>query len=97
MTTVSLRYIVDDVAAAVAFYAGLLGFTEELRPAPGFATVARGDLRLLLSTPGGPGGAAQPCQMAAAPSRAGGTTARRSGSPSAPRPPAGGPAGPSGG
>lgn len=60
MTTVSLRYIVDDVAAAVAFYAGLLGFTEELRPAPGFATVARGDLRLLLSAPGGPGGAAQP-------------------------------------
>lgn len=60
MTTVSLRYIVDDVAAAVAFYAGLLGFTEELRPAPGFAIVARGDLRFLLSAPGGPGGAAQP-------------------------------------
>ncbi len=56
--TVSVRYIVDDVDAAVAFYTGHLGFTVELRPAPGFAMLARGALRLLLSAPGA-GGAGQ--------------------------------------
>jgi catechol 2,3-dioxygenase-like lactoylglutathione lyase family enzyme len=58
--TVSVRYIVDDVDAAIAFYAERLGFGVERRPAPGFAILSRGDLRLLLSTPTGPGGAAQP-------------------------------------
>jgi predicted enzyme related to lactoylglutathione lyase len=60
MTPVNVRYIVDDVDAAIAFYTQRLGFSVELHPAPGFARLARGDLRLLLNTPGGRGGAAQP-------------------------------------
>ena len=60
MATVSVRYIVDDVDAAIAFYNRDLGFHVELHPGPGFAMLSRGDLRLLLSTPAGPGGAAQP-------------------------------------
>ena len=55
----SVRYIVDDVDAAVAFYKGQLGFEVQARPGPGFAIVSRGSLRLLLNTPSGPGGAAQ--------------------------------------
>jgi catechol 2,3-dioxygenase-like lactoylglutathione lyase family enzyme len=58
--TVAVRYIVDDVDAAVGFYVDLLGFDEEARPGPGFAMLSRGPLRLLLNAPGGPGGAAQP-------------------------------------
>jgi catechol 2,3-dioxygenase-like lactoylglutathione lyase family enzyme len=57
---VSVRYIVDDVDAAIAFYSEQLGFTVELHPAPGFAMLSRGELRLLLNTTSGPGGAAQP-------------------------------------
>jgi catechol 2,3-dioxygenase-like lactoylglutathione lyase family enzyme len=60
MATVSVRYIVDDADAAITFYTQLLGFEVELHPAPGFAILARGNLRLLLSTPTGRGGAAQP-------------------------------------
>ena len=60
MAAVSVRYIVDDVDAAIAFYTERLGFTVELHPAPGFAMLARGDLRLLVNASGGPGGAAQP-------------------------------------
>jgi catechol 2,3-dioxygenase-like lactoylglutathione lyase family enzyme len=60
MTQVSVRYVVDDAAAATAFYRDLLGFEVERTPAPGFAMLARGGLRLLLSEPRGPGGAAQP-------------------------------------
>jgi catechol 2,3-dioxygenase-like lactoylglutathione lyase family enzyme len=59
VTTVSVRYIADDVDAAVAFYVERLGFDVETRPAPGFAMLARGDLRLLLNQPGA-GGAGQP-------------------------------------
>jgi len=59
MATVSVRYIVRDVEAALAFYTGLLGFEVAMHPGPGFASVARGDLRLLLSGMGGGGGAAQ--------------------------------------
>jgi catechol 2,3-dioxygenase-like lactoylglutathione lyase family enzyme len=55
-----VRYIVDDVDAAVAFYTDLLGFEEQARPGPGFAMLSRGSLRLLLNAPTGPGGAAQP-------------------------------------
>jgi catechol 2,3-dioxygenase-like lactoylglutathione lyase family enzyme len=59
MATTSFRYIVDDADAAVAFYRDLLGFTEVMRPAPTFAMLERGDLRLLLTVPGGgPGGGA---------------------------------------
>ena len=60
MTTVSVRYIVDDVDAAIAFYTKLLGFSVVLHPAPGFASLARVTLRLMLNTPTGAGGAAQP-------------------------------------
>jgi catechol 2,3-dioxygenase-like lactoylglutathione lyase family enzyme len=57
MATVSVRYIVDDVDAAIAFYCDNLGFTEVMHPAPAFAMLSRGDLRLTLSAPGGgPGG-----------------------------------------
>ena len=57
MATVSVRYIVNDVDAAIAFYCENLGFTEEMHPAPAFAMLSRGDLRLNLSAPGGgPGG-----------------------------------------
>jgi catechol 2,3-dioxygenase-like lactoylglutathione lyase family enzyme len=57
MATVSVRYIVDDVDAAIGFYCGTLGFTEVMHPAPTFAMLSRGDLRLVLSAPGGgPGG-----------------------------------------
>jgi catechol 2,3-dioxygenase-like lactoylglutathione lyase family enzyme len=56
----AVRYIVDDVDAAVAFYSDLLGFAVEAQPGPGFAIVSRGGLRLMLNAPGGPGGAAQP-------------------------------------
>jgi catechol 2,3-dioxygenase-like lactoylglutathione lyase family enzyme len=60
MATVSVRYFVDDVDAATAFYTERLGFDVERRPAPGFAILSRSDLRLLLNTPTGGGGAAQP-------------------------------------
>ncbi len=57
MATVSVRYIVRDVDAAIAFYCQHLGFREEMHPAPAFAMLSRGDLRLVLSAPGGgPGG-----------------------------------------
>jgi catechol 2,3-dioxygenase-like lactoylglutathione lyase family enzyme len=57
MATVSVRYIVDDVDAAIAFYRDNLGFTEVMHPAPAFAMLSLGDLRLVLSAPGGgPGG-----------------------------------------
>jgi len=57
MARVSVRYIVDDVDAAIEFYCGELGFHEDMHPAPSFAMLSRGDLRLVLSAPGGgPGG-----------------------------------------
>src|SRR6185312_9813832 len=59
MASVSVRYIVDDVDAAIEFYCGSLGFEEVMHPAPSFAMLQRGDLRLVLSAPGGgPGGGA---------------------------------------
>lgn len=57
MATVSVRYIVHDVDAAIDFYCRHLGFREQMHPAPAFAMLSRGDLRLVLSAPGGgPGG-----------------------------------------
>jgi len=57
VATVSVRYIVDDVDAAIAFYCERLGFTEVMHPAPTFAMLEHGDLRLVLTAPGGgPGG-----------------------------------------
>ena len=61
MATVSVRYIVNDVDEAIDFYCGTLGFREVMHPAPTFAMLVRGDLRLALSAPGrGPGGGGQP-------------------------------------
>lgn len=59
MATVSVRYIVDDVDAAIGFYTRHLGFTEVMHPAPAFAMLVRGDLRLTLSAPGTQGGGGQ--------------------------------------
>jgi catechol 2,3-dioxygenase-like lactoylglutathione lyase family enzyme len=62
MATVQVRYIVHDVGAAIAFYTQQLGFTLEMHPAPPFAMLSRGDLRLVLSapTPAGGGGQSMP-------------------------------------
>jgi catechol 2,3-dioxygenase-like lactoylglutathione lyase family enzyme len=57
MATVSVRYIVNDVDEAISFYCQRLGFEEVMHPAPTFAMLSHGDLRLVLSaTGGGPGG-----------------------------------------
>ncbi len=57
--TVSVRYIVTDVDQAIAFYTERLGFELVMHPAPAFAMLLLGDLRLVLSAPGGgPGGGA---------------------------------------
>ena len=63
MSTVSVRYIVDDVDAAIAFYRDHLGFREQMHPDPAFAMLTRGDLRLVLVAPvpaGHPGGGSRP-------------------------------------
>ena len=60
MATVQVRYIVKDVDAAIAFYCRQLGFTEVMHPAPAFAMLTRGDLRLVLSAPNPAGGGGQP-------------------------------------
>jgi catechol 2,3-dioxygenase-like lactoylglutathione lyase family enzyme len=57
---VQVRYIVNDVDAAIAFYCQRLGFTEVMHPAPAFAMLTRGDLRLVLSAPNPAGGGGQP-------------------------------------
>jgi catechol 2,3-dioxygenase-like lactoylglutathione lyase family enzyme len=59
MDTASVRYIVNDVDEAIAFFTRHLGFRVEMHPAPAFAILARGALRLMLSAPVGPGGGAQ--------------------------------------
>lgn len=58
MSKVSVRYIVNDVDAAISFYTIMLGFKLDMHPAPGFASLSRGDLQLLLNRPGA-GGAGQ--------------------------------------
>jgi catechol 2,3-dioxygenase-like lactoylglutathione lyase family enzyme len=63
MSTVSVRYIVDDVDAAIAFYCTHLGFQEVMHPDPAFAMLTRGDLRLVVVSPVGPdhrGGGSRP-------------------------------------
>jgi catechol 2,3-dioxygenase-like lactoylglutathione lyase family enzyme len=56
---VQVRYIVNDVDAAIAFYCRHLGFHEDMHPAPTFAMLSRGDLRLVLSAPSGSAGGGQ--------------------------------------
>ena len=60
MATVQVRYIVSDVDVAIAFYTRQLGFQLVMRPAPPFAMLAYGDLRLVLSAPNPSGGGGQP-------------------------------------
>jgi predicted enzyme related to lactoylglutathione lyase len=55
MSKVSVRYIVNDVDAAIPFYIDMLDFKLEMHPAPGFASLSRGDLQLLLNRPGAGG------------------------------------------
>jgi predicted enzyme related to lactoylglutathione lyase len=56
---VSVRYIVDDVDAAILFYRDLIDFKVDMHPGPGFASLSRGEMRLLLNKPGAGGGAGQ--------------------------------------
>jgi catechol 2,3-dioxygenase-like lactoylglutathione lyase family enzyme len=58
MTTVSVRYIVDDVDAAIAFYTTALRFEVQMHPNEMFAMLRLGDLRLVLVRPTGPDGPA---------------------------------------
>ena len=60
MSSVNVRYMVDDVDEAVAFYTKHLGFTLLSSAAPAFADVTRGDLRLLLSGPASSAGRPMP-------------------------------------
>jgi catechol 2,3-dioxygenase-like lactoylglutathione lyase family enzyme len=60
MAAVQVRYIVNDVDAAVAFYCQQLGFKEVMHPAPTFAMLTRDDLRLVLSAPNPSAGGGQP-------------------------------------
>jgi catechol 2,3-dioxygenase-like lactoylglutathione lyase family enzyme len=55
MTQTSVRYIVDDVDAAIGFYRDRLGFELDMHPAPGFAALSKEGLRLLLNAPGAGG------------------------------------------
>lgn len=56
----SIRYLVDDVDAAVAFYAGQLGFVLRADARPALAELVRGSLRLLLSGPASTAGRPMP-------------------------------------
>ncbi len=57
--TVTVRYIVNDVDTAIGFYTKMLNFAVVMHPAPEFAILALGNLRLLLSKPSGLGGGGQ--------------------------------------
>lgn len=60
MTTVRVRYMVNELDPAVEFYTKYLGFQVKQQNKPNFAIISRGNLELVLSTPFGPGGAAKP-------------------------------------
>ena len=57
---VNVRYMVDDVQAAIDFYGDHFGFTVRSSAAPAFADVVRGNLRLLLSGPASSAGRPMP-------------------------------------
>jgi catechol 2,3-dioxygenase-like lactoylglutathione lyase family enzyme len=59
MATVQVRYIVRDIDAAIAFYTRQLGFELQMHPAPAFAMLSRGALRLVLSVPNAAAGGGQ--------------------------------------
>jgi catechol 2,3-dioxygenase-like lactoylglutathione lyase family enzyme len=63
---VGVRYIVEDVQAAIDFYTDHLGFEVSTNAAPAFADVVRGRLRLLLSGPTSSGARATPADAATA-------------------------------
>lgn len=67
---ISVRYIVNNVDEAIPFYRDLLGFKVDMHPAPGFAALSRGELRLLLNQPGA-GGAGQSTPAGVAPAPGG--------------------------
>ena len=67
MTTVQVRYIVRDIDAAIAFYTKQLGFELQMHPAPAFAMLRRGALRLVLSVPNPAAGGGQPMPDGTAP------------------------------
>jgi hypothetical protein len=73
MAAVQVRYIVHDVDAAISLYTEQLGFELQMHPAPPFAMLSRGDLRLVLSAPNPAGGGGQPMPDAPSRSPAGGT------------------------
>lgn len=60
MTTVRVRYMVNDLGPAVGFYTKYFGFQIKQERRPNFAMLSKGNLELVLSTPFGPGGAAKP-------------------------------------
>lgn len=64
--TVTVRYIVNDIASCVTFYNQLLGFDVLMNPPSGFAMLSKGNLRLLLNEPGA-GGAGQAMPDGASP------------------------------
>ena len=49
MSRVNVRYIVNDVDKVIPFYTDMLGFKVEMHPAPGFASLSRGDLRCAMA------------------------------------------------
>ena len=59
MASVQVRYIVRDVDAAISFYTTHLGFHLDMHPAPAFAMLSRGELRLVLSAPNAQAGGGQ--------------------------------------
>lgn len=74
-STVTVRYVVDDVEAAIDFYTDLLDFEVQMHPAPGFAALKRDSLLLGLNEPG-PGGAGQAMPDGTLPEPGGGTASR---------------------
>jgi len=60
LNALMVRYIVNDVDAAIAFYAKNLGFRVNAQSGPYFAIHTRENMQLVLSPPKGPGGGSQP-------------------------------------
>ena len=60
LNALMVRYIVNDVDAAVAFYSKQLGFRVTAQSGPYFAILSRDNMQLVLSPPKGPGGGSQP-------------------------------------